>query len=181
MNSKGDILARPLDRTLESFERTRLAIDDYSQLKKRAASGEENLEFDFFILERTLGILRGNKLRLRAKALKGLDAKQQLVVTRILLEIEVQDLVLASLGGPEAVAQAGLRMRQILESGQYPDLEKSANAWSVLSRYGESISDAGLLERCAKGLRSNFADDVQMVNWAKSLQKKAQAIRVKQP
>ncbi len=179
MNVKGEVLGRPLDRSIESFEATLTAINDYAKLTKRSAAGEKNLEYQTFLLERTLSKLRGKKLVAAGKALKGLDPEQQLVVDRILLGVEVDDLILMSLRGPEAVAQAGKRMREILESGRHPDLVKSANAWSVLSRYGEQIGDADLIDRCAVGLRKNFSGDKRMVDWATSLEKKASALRSK--
>lgn len=179
LDANGAVLGRPLERTVESFEATLTAIHDYAALDKRRLAGEKGLEYGFFILEHRLRKLRGAKLVSRGKALRGLDDKQQLIVTRILIGVEVDDLILQSLGGPEAVAKAGKRMREILESGQYPDLEKSANAWSVLSRYGEQIEDADLLDRCAAGLRKHFASKDRMVSWAKSLERKAKAIRSK--
>ena len=179
VDQDGMVLGRPLERTVASFESTLVAIGEYAALEKRLARGEKGLEFEEFTLKHQLSKLRGQKLVRAGRALKGLDAAQQLVVDRLCLGVEVDDLILASLGSPEDVRKAGKRMREILESGDYPDLVRSANAWSVLSRYGEQIKDAKLLFRCAKGLKKNFPDDERMVRWGESLEKKARAMSEK--
>lgn len=178
MSPEGEVLGRPLDRTIASFEETLTAIPTHARLKERIAAGEKNLEYELFLVERTLSKIRGTTLVARGKALTGLSAEQQKIVDAIVLGVEVDDLVLASLGGPEAVGKAGKRMLEILDSGKCPDMEKDANAWSVLSRYGEQIADPNLLERCSRGLRTNFASDDQMVRWADSLAEKARKLRV---
>ena len=179
MNAKGEVLGRPLERTVASFDATLVAIADYAKLEKRLEDGEDGLEYQRFLLERLLGKLRGDEMVRRGKALRDLDADQQLVVDRILIGAEVDDLILMSLNGAEGVAKAGKRMREILESGVYPDLVKSANAWSVLSRYGTQIEDADLLEVCSKGLADNFPKEERMISWSKSLAKQAAALRAK--
>ncbi len=178
MSPEGEVLGRPLDRSVESFEATLVAISDYAKLEARRAAGEKNLEYEFFMLEHKLSKLRGDALKSAGKALKGLTAEQQKIVDGIVLGVEVDDLVLASLGGPEAVAKAGERMLEILNSGKCPSMEADANAWSVLARYGAQIKDPALLERCSKGLRTNFADDQGMVRWADSLAEQARKLRV---
>ena len=179
MNAKGLIVGRPRHRTVENFEATLTAIQDLARLEAREKGGEKGLEYERFILEYRVSKLRGVKLAARGKSLRGLDEKQQARVDAIVLGVEVDDLVLQSLGGGEELLAAGRRMKAILDAGRCPDMEASANAWSVLARYGEQVGDAALLERCAAGLRKHFPKDEQMTNWAASLEKKAKALRSK--
>jgi len=176
MNAEGEVLGRPLDRSVASFEATLTAIADFAELERREAAGEKGLEFERFVLERALMKLRGKKLTERGKALRGLTEEQQATVDAILLGVEVDDLVLKSLGGTKDVNRAGKRMLEILDSGRCPDMVKDANAWSVLARYAENIKDADLIDRCSKGLGTNFPDSEQMQSWSRSLAEKARAL-----
>ena len=177
MNAEGEVLGRPMDRSIESFEATLRAIDAYAALEKREAAGEQGLEYERYLLERTLMKLRGKELVKRGKALRGLTADQQAVVDAILLAVEVSDLVLNSLGGPKEVNAAGKRMLEILDGGRNPEMVKDANMWSVLARYADNVKDAKLLLRCSEGLATNFPDDKGMQDWAKSLAEKAGALK----
>ena len=132
----GKVLGRPLDRTIESFESTLVAIGEYAALEKRLAAGESGLEFEKFTLERRLSKLRGAKLVAAGRALRNLDREQQQVVDRLILGVEVDDLILQSLGGPEEVGKAGKRMREILESGACPVFISGIAAAAGRVRYG---------------------------------------------
>lgn len=176
MNLKGEVLGRPLERSVSSFEETLSAIEDFTQLEKREKQGEKGFEFERYILEYRLMKLRGSQLVKRGKALRGLTGEQQARVDGIVLGEEVSDLVLLSMD-PAKIEIAGKRMQEILDGGRCPQMVRDANAWSVLSRYAEKIRDADLLERCAKGLAENFPNDEYMQNWAQSLKKKVKALR----
>ena len=176
LDPEGNVLARPRERTVESFERTLVAIGEYAALEARVAAGETGLAYDRFILEYELMKLRGSAVTRTGKALRGLDEAQQAKVDAIVLGVEVSDLILKSLGGPAEVNAAGKRMLEILDGGRCPDMVKDANAWSVLARYGESTKNRALLLRCSKGLAENFPDDERMQNWARSLAKKAKEL-----
>lgn len=179
LDADGVVLGRPLARTVKSFEETLQAIGDLAKLDAREAKGEKGLEYERFLLEYLVMKLRGANLTKRGLALKGLDETRQARVDEIVLGVEVDALVLQSLGDAEALAKAGRRMLEILESGRCPKMEESANAWSILARHGEAVEDAALIERCAAGLRKNFPDEERMTSWASSLEKKAAAIRAR--
>lgn len=178
LSPEGEVLGRPMERTVASFEKTLVAIDDYAKLKARLAKGEKGLEYERYILEYTLMKLRGRKLVAVGKALKGLDAKQQARVDAIVLGVEVDDLVMMMFQ-PEKVNAAGKRMLEILDSGRCPDMVKNANAWAVLARYAENTKNRTLLLRCSAGLAKNFPGDDSMQSWSKSLAKKAAALEKK--
>lgn len=176
MNAEGEVLGRPMDRSVESFEATLKAIDAYAALEKREAAGEKGLEYERYMLERTLMKLRGKELVKRGKALRGLTGDQQAKVDAIVLGVEVSDLVLNSLGSTEDVNAAGKRMLEILDGGCCPEMVKDANMWSVLARYADNTKNAKLLRRCSESLAVNFPNDKGMQDWAKSLADKAKAL-----
>ena len=173
LNTEGEILGRPLERTVASFAETLTAIATYAELQKRSAGGEIGLEYEFFMAEYKLMKLRGKNLVARGRALKGLNVEQRLEVDRIAIMVEVDDLVLKSMRGGDSLIPLGQRMLEIFSDDRYPNARKSANAWSVVIRYGEHAKKSHVLVRCAAGLRKNFPDDPAMQRWATSLEAKA--------
>lgn len=174
MDADGEVIGRPRDRSLASFDETLAALSRYDDLTKRIVEGATGLDAEMLLVEHTLGKVGGAAFETRAKALERATPDQRKRIDQILVDAKISALVMRGMrGGPERLEEAATTMLKMLEEGKRPSRAVSSNFWGTLGRAGRETGDAALCRTAAAGMRQDLPENASMISFAKSLEEMA--------
>lgn len=172
MDADGNIIGKPQERTVASFEETHQHLAQYTKLIERQKAGEKGLEFEIFVAEYNLGKHSTRATLKKLEEFKGLTDAQKRVAEVIKLDETVNQLVERAMDDEKAIPEVSKELVALLDAGKIPTKRVILDVWAVLAHTAQQDQDAALLERCIEGLRGGFPDRKDVQNWADSLDRK---------
>ena len=168
MDAEGEVLAKPTDRSVASFQACLDALNDLPEIEKRVAAGDAAAATELLLAENALGRVDEAEFKTRAAALTAVTAEQKVLIEQIQVDNEIWRLITQE--RDSAKQAAGLLA--LLDAGKRPSKAPryAQNFWSTLARWAQSQGDAALLRRCVTGMREDLGDNENMVRYADSLE-----------
>lgn len=176
MDANGNVVGQPVERTVRSFDRMITYLPKHLELQRRIKAGEKGLDFELFVSEHNLQLIKGSAAVRKAKSFTDLTPEQQKQVAQIVLDEKVLSLVQKVIKDQTALAKVTPQLTSLLEAGQLPSKLVLLDFWRVLAFAAEKDSNPTLLKRCAAGLRSAYPDRKDVMDWADKLDERAKAL-----
>ncbi len=147
-------------------------LPDHLELLKRIKAGGKDLDFELFVSQHNLQMIKGAAAVNRAKSFKNLNEAQAKQRDLILLDEDVLAKIQRVVKDQSKLGEVMTSLVALLEKGTLPSDLVVLDFWGILAYGAEKNQDAGLLSRCAAGLRAGFPDRKDVTDWADKLDKK---------
>lgn len=177
MDSDGDVLvSHEEDRTVEAFGRTAEKAKEVLALKARAAKGDPEAAYDYFLKQVDAGTIGLADARARAKAMK-LTPDQQKQIDKRLFDLEVLD-VRNGMRGPDDIPKAARAILAWVEQKKIPEGDSAFEFfWQILLNHGDSTKDAKVFQTGYDLLKDRFGDNPQYKRMIESIGKRLEELR----
>ena len=178
MDAEGNILAKPQARSVTSFESTRTALIEHTDLVKRIDGGEKGLDAKLLLCEYALGKVDAAAFKTRSAALTDATDEQKAAIAQINTDSAFLELVQQSQRGE--LDDAAQKILALLDGGQTPTPKSRADsgAWGTLNRYAMKTRNVELAKRSAARLKAAYADNRGADNYVKGLAESADKLAV---
>lgn len=177
LDEKGEILTvQPQDEyTVPAFRAMLDTLNQWSDLKTRAAAGDRDVANGLFLVELKLGKLTFDNARDRARRLTGFTEEQQAEIAARLLNLEF-DSIMTKPGHPDGIATQLVGMKN---AGQIPTGIKAQQFWTRIMTYASSElkEDADLFAEALAAMKKIWGDDERFAGRIKALERVLEELR----
>jgi hypothetical protein len=163
MDSEGNILAwHEGERDAEGFARTGKKATAFLELKARADKGDPAAQFDLAIAQLELGHITSEEARKKLPGLGSLSKAQQSKMDRLLVTVEVREILGTVTYEWETQRAAAKRFLELRKAGHAaPEGDEAQPYWILIMKYAEEEKDVAIFSEALQALKAKYADHPQ--------------------